>query len=808
MTGPKYRVAPGLEIVRLEPDHFLLRSEFAAHELSGDSAVDLVDLLLRRLDEPATMEEIVGLMAGYDSAAVTREVENLLAEGVLVRAEAEDLLNPTLTYFLDQIGLGLEAGRLLTDRRVAIFGLEAHGAHVALLLAQMGVGHLVLVDPFPFRRGHLALTPGTGSALVGKSRQEAVAGSLSEWKTDISIPVEKELEREAVANIVGECDLVLGCFDHGFSAAHHWINRAALEVGAAAIFSDLRAAGWYAGPLVIPDHSACYLCYRMRAIACEPAFDRAMSLEEHLDAQKTPRLDERPVLPGLPAHLGSVLGLEVLRELTGITSSTLVDRVMEFDALGSSSREHHLLAKPDCPACGSQKKKRQRQHPELTDLLAGSGRSKTGTELRARLVSPHCGIVTDFGAVPRDPSEPHRPFVWRAMVSNHRFLSERDEAHAVCSGKGFEVEAAQLSALGEAVERYSGGCWSEEDLIFVAAEDLEGSIVDPRDLVLYAPDQYEALPYAPYSAHVPINWVRARSVTSDQLSWVPAVAALMEYEIRTPGEFLFPITSNGLAAAPTLGGAVLSAIYEVLERDAFLTAWCNELPGVSYAALEHPEPRVRELAAAYERRGVRLLLIQLPTDHPVHVVMGLARQERGEGPAVVVGLGADLDLCEAARQAAIEVGQVRPGMRRRALSEDAERVAELADDPSKVATLDDHALLYCHPSLTPAFGFLQGRPGTWPPPERIAPEPALKLLTKYFQSQGMEILYVNLTPPDMESLGIYTARAILPHFQPIWFGREERRLGGRRLFDLPVQLGLQETTRTAETLNALPHPLA
>ena len=55
----------------------------------------------------------------------------------------------------------------------------------------------------------------------------------------------------------------------------------------------------------------------------------------------------------------------------------------------------------------------------------------------------------------------------------------------------------------------------------------------------------------------------------------------MEYQVHSPQEFLVPITSNGLAAGPTLADAVLSAIYEVLERDAILIAWLNRLPGAS-----------------------------------------------------------------------------------------------------------------------------------------------------------------------------------------------------------------------------------
>src|SRR5688572_114549 len=42
---------------------------------------------------------------------------------------------------------------------------------------------------------------------------------------------------------------------------------------------------------------------------------------------------------------------------------------------------------------------------------------------------------------------------------------------------------------------------------------------------------------------------------------------------------------------------------------------------------------------------------------------------------------------------------------------------------------------------------------------------------------GQDVFYVSLTPRDLEPLGVFTARALLPDFQPIWFGSGERRLG-------------------------------
>jgi len=428
------------------------------------------------------------------------------------------------------------------------------------------------------------------------------------------------------------------------------------------------------------------------------------------------------------------------------------------------------------------------------------------------LVSRRTGIVSEFSVASRDTTEPHRPMVWRAKLANHAFAADPDDSHLYCSGKGFTTRDAWLSCIGEAAERYSAGRWSWDELTVAARAQLTTSSIDPRDLVLYRPEQYALLPYAPYEDETELTWIEGRSLVRDEAVWVPAIAALMEFTIRSEAEFLFPITSNGLAAGPTLRDAVVSAIYEVIERDAFLISWLNRLPARVLDAGTHPDPDVRDLASAYRRRGVRLALFLLPTDHPVSVVMGVAFQEGGfGGPAATVGLGAHLEPVAAARQAVLEVGQVRPAFRERIRDRDQARVAELVDDPTRVATMEDHSLLYADPAMVRAFDFLDGDETPWDEAADVGGPPdnaALDQLIDHFASVGQDVAYVNLTSPDVERLGIHTARAVLPGFQPIWFGQQECRLAGRRLYDLPHRLGLQDTPSDPTSLNPLPHPLA
>lgn len=773
----KYSPAPGLEVVRLDDERFLLRSDFVALELSGDAGAELVEHVLRS-PHPLSLDEVARLMPRYRRESLEEELRRLVAERVLVSANrAYPPRQRQFAALLDALGMDVAAALdRLAQASVAVLGLEAHGALVARELADAGVGRLLLADP---------------------NAEAEVARALARDGLELRTSDGAAVDREAVFEIVGDAQLAIVCWDRGLGAAAHWANEAAVEHDVPALFSELHGTKTFAGPLVLPHRSACWMCFRMRSLACESDFERAMAYEEHLDRARTSRLVERPLLPALAGQLASLLALEAIKLLVKLDQPKLAGKVIEFDGVASELHAHPVLAEPACSVCG---KKAPRRHPRADELSPGP---TTAPSVEA-LVSHRTGIASSFAPVGRDATEPPLPLVWRARLANHRFLTKPDASHLVASGKGFTREAAWASCLGEAVERYAGGRWDPHETTLARRAELEGRSVDPAELVLFSPDELEGLPYTPYDPDRAVRWVQGRSLVYDDLVWVPAISVFMEFEALSEAEYLCPVTSNGLAGGPTLYDAVLRAVYEVVERDAFLITWMNRLPARQLDASTHPDADVRRLAEAYARRGVELAMYRVATDHPVAVVAAVAFQRGGYGgPFATVGLGADIDTAAAARSAALEVGQVRPTFRSRARRQDAGRIRELADDPSQVTTLEDHALLYAEPS--DAFAFLEGEPMAWPPAPADDPLPAI---LEHFRAVDQEVAYVNLTSPDLEPLGLHTARALLPGFQPIAFGSHERRLGGRRLYELPWRLGLREAPTDAASLNPLPHPIA
>jgi ribosomal protein S12 methylthiotransferase accessory factor len=817
-----YALANGTDVVPVGPAKVLFRSDTASLALEGESAVVFAERILPLLDGRRGLAEVAATLPNLALTELRAHLDALVDARVLVRSpsprgiEAPDGGDGFLSL-LENLGMPREsAAARLEALHVVVFGLEGAGAYAADALARAGAGRLTLVDPYACTAGDIGVLPRADAAMeaamVGRPRQDVVRDALSRTspRSRIDIASSDPLEKESVLEMAHGASLLLATFDRAFSAASQWVNRASLESGVPALFGQVQGHRWIAGPLVIPEETACYLCWRMRSIACHEDFASAMAYEEYLDSQRDPRGGSRPVMPSMHAHLGSVLATESLKMFLALGTLTLAGRIQEYDALAGTLTSHTVLFRPECPACA---KKKPRDAGASFDL---SDPGPRGDILAAEpaLVSARCGIVRSLRSVPKDPSEPAIPHVVRAELANHRFLSETGDEFIIGSGKGFTPAEAKASALGEAVERYSASLWADEDVRFATRDELTSPSLDPRRLVLYRPEQYAHLKYSPYEDGTRMGWMASRSVVTGETMYVPAIGVFMAYNVHDAGEFIAPITSNGLAAGPTLADAVRSAALEVIERDAFLNMWLHRLQGTRVDAATHPDARVVAVVRAYARRGVRMEVFRLAIDHPIPVFAALGVQERArnDGPAVVVGLGADLVPAIAARRAILEVAQVRPALRIRLRSDEAmRRVAELVEDPHRVTSLDDHDLLYTSHAMIGAFEFLRAAdcgPIEWQNGERSSVTDELRTIAGHLERMGTDLLYCNLTTADLLPFGLHTVRVLIPDFQPIHFGRSERRLGGTRLYEVPRRLGLRQTTVTVDELNNLPHPLA
>ncbi|BBD60309.1 hypothetical protein NIES2109_31060 [Nostoc sp. HK-01] len=424
------------------------------------------------------------------------------------------------------------------------------------------------------------------------------------------------------------------------------------------------------------------------------------------------------------------------------------------------------------------------------------------------LVSPHTGIIRAIDRFTKPYTEFDFPVLWQAELANFQLRKQSDDLRYGV-GRGMTDEQAIFGAVGEAVERYCGSIVDYRQLIVSSYADLSHPAVHPPAFFSFSDNQYSDpnFPFPAFDQLTQTSWITAISLTSNQQVLVPAFMVYFDWDSNQPGDYVLPVTSNGMASGPTLEFAAYSGLCELIERDAFIITWLNRLPAPRIYFAHRPGIET-EILRNYARFGIELVTFYLTTDINIPVVMAMLIDRSGRSPAVATGLGCHLDGSIALRKAIFEVCQARFG--------DIERKANGAganlNQYEDVQNLDDHSAFFYKTARLCELEFLFEHENyltvedlpTYP---SSAEAEKLRTVITRLHSVGAEPYLVEITTPDVASLGFRVVRTLASELVPIYFGHGLEPLGTRRLFEVPKRLGYGGQ-RTANDLNPCPHPMA
>jgi ribosomal protein S12 methylthiotransferase accessory factor len=422
-------------------------------------------------------------------------------------------------------------------------------------------------------------------------------------------------------------------------------------------------------------------------------------------------------------------------------------------------------------------------------------------------VSPYVGIVrgvvelaraTDearlvgYGALVADPLEPVGP---------------RPTGHS--GGSHWLRDAARAAALGESLERYSASYLPAEKVVLATAAELGPDAVDPVCFALFHPRQYaaEAFPFVPFSREARVRWTRGFSLADGRPVWLPAQLVYLPLPAANGDEALIGYaTSSGVACAPTPEEAILSGLFELVERDAFMLAWTNRLslPLLDWSA----DDGLRGLDERYfAPSGLRYAAVDLSAFFGVPAALGVVHGTPGELGALGVGAGCGATIAVAWRKALAEAFDVRAHVRD-ALYEDPSLLGRPAEE---IGTFDDHIFFYGDEGRAAAAGFLDASSARRSTLE-IEPVPGgnvlelIQAVVARLAERGVTAYAADVTSPDVAEAGLSVMRVVCPQLCALDVVDRARFLGGRRLYEAAFEAGLVPRPLGLADLNPDPHP--
>ncbi|WP_426165973.1 HesA/MoeB/ThiF family protein [Sandarakinorhabdus sp. DWP1-3-1] len=223
---------------------------------------------------------------------------------------------------------------LLNAANVAVIGAGGLGSPCLLYLAAAGVGRITVIDDDSVALSNLQRQVLFTTADQGRAKVEAAAEHLHALNPHVAVaPVATRIDAGNAAALLAGQDVVAdGC--------DSFATRLAVSDAAVALKLPLvsGAVGSFDGQVAtFRGHDPALPCYRCLVGA---AHDR--------DAQSCA---DTGIIGALTGIIGSLMALEVIREITGFGDS-LAGRLLLYDALGARMRTVRLPKDPDCPGCG------------------------------------------------------------------------------------------------------------------------------------------------------------------------------------------------------------------------------------------------------------------------------------------------------------------------------------------------------------------------------------------------------------------------------------------------------------------------
>ncbi len=605
---------------------------------------------------------------------------------------------------------------------------------------------------------------------------------------------------------------VIVCDDY-LEAALADVNRGQLRKRAPWMLARPRGVEALFGPVFHADEKGpCWEClaYRLRSHQEVHHFLRNIAGDE---AAFKPFAAEPVVLEALHG----LIAAEIVKWLVLDAAAPVHDHAIAMNVGTFASSRHRVMRRPQCPACGDAALHRPDRPPVALSLNAspkahlnsGGVRTVTPEVTLAKyrhLVSPISGVVT-WLARTTDETDSWLHVYWAGSnlgIRSRSLSSLRRSLRSKSAGKGSTREQSEVSALCEAVERYSGAFHGDEIRVRRRFTEFTGAdeAIHPNDAQLFSDDQLDNAATINAEGH-PYNIVPPRLDPDAEIDWTPLWSLTQGRHRYMPTSMLYSMApeqrgpadliadSNGCAAGNTLEEAILQGFYELVERDAFGIWWYNRLrvPAVDLASFD--DDYLASATDYYGRRERDVWMLDVTADIGIPTFVALSRRPDAPTEDIIYGAGAHADARTAALRAICELNQCltwlpRPGSR---------DGRPMIDDPMalrwwQTARLDD-----C-PWLVPAADEPLREAAHYPAIESTDMRDDVERCRALVEAGGMEFLVLDQTRPD---IGMPVVRVVVPGMRHFW-----ARFAPGRLYDVPVSLGRRERPLDEADLNPEP----
>ncbi|MFJ1605714.1 TOMM precursor leader peptide-binding protein [Streptomyces sp. NPDC088253] len=592
-------------------------------------------------------------------------------------------------------------------------------------------------------------------------------------------------------------------------------NRVALETGRAWLLVKPIGSTLWVGPVFEPGTTGCWSCVSSRLSGNRMV---ASYLKQRQGGDRPPvtALADLPATVQTGMRLGALQAAKWLAGAFGGPAGHIPGpqqaEVFTLDTLTMDSERHPVTRRPQCPACGNPALQAELHRRPVVPASRGKRitsdgghRAKDPQELLdtyGYLVSPVTGPVTSLVKVPTGIDGLHSYTAGQNFAVGMSDIGDlRAGLRSMSAGKGMSDVQARASALGEAIERYSGLFQGDEARITASYEDLGEQAIAPNELHLYSEQQYADRAEwnrrdshfhrvcDPFDPARPVEWTPVWSLTRRTHRYLPT--ASLFYGYRVPRGYVFSgADSNGSAAGTSLEDAALQGFMELVERDSVAIWWYNRLRRPAIDLDSFDEPYFAQWREMYRSANRETWVLDLTSDLGIPVAAAVSRRVDKPVEDILISFGAHFDIKVAVARALTEMNQFLPA------------VLPIGADGSGDYAFPDPVQQHWWRTATTAnqpYLLPSGEAPRWagdhhdPSSSDLLDD--LRLAQRIVEGKGLEMLILDQTRPD---IGLPVVKVIVPGLRHFW-----PRYGAGRLYDVPVRMGWLDAPTPESGLNPI-----
>lgn len=425
-------------------------------------------------------------------------------------------------------------------------------------------------------------------------------------------------------------------------------------------------------------------------------------------------------------------------------------------------------------------------------------------------------IVNDKTGIVKKVYKKNNPVVrefihYTGIITNPRFLISKDDKNKrytlPCGGTSFDDSTALVKCLGECLERYASQNVNYKNFINGSFNELTEKgyrCIHVKEFSFFSDEQYlqQNFPFKRVTGDTILYWIKCKDLYSYNDVLIPAELIFLNHVEKFCINYNI---STGQACGETLEDAILTSIYEVIERDSFIMTWKKKIsfPHINLKTIDDAD--INKVLKEFHDSSMDIYLVKSEMEYGIPTIIGVIFNRNLNYENILIDSSSKPTYKEAIMSVLESLANLVM------ININSYNKEDRGTNSNSINSLEDRIKIFMNTDVWNEAEFLNEGDCVNYTDLVIEDEKNInksrKQLTEEIVSKlnefGIKSYYCDITTRDIEQLGFKVAKVVSPDLLSLDISSNYMYLGGRRLIEANK---LFNDYKHIDNINFFPHP--